>query len=893
MRLFYLARTLALVALLGAHSWPVLSWGATERRFQQVAVEGVKAISAAEIEAEMEIASGDIEDSDRIERTVQNLLALYRSRGFERAQVVPRVLEKRSSDGKMEHTLELKVTEGLPNRIAELVFTAPGIREGILQKFWLKLQKEIQAKLTVKPGEVLDSEKLSQLRIILNEAFLAEELVNYRLDDVVVEQASPPAGWNAREALKSRWVRLTYRLQLGERVTFGFRGNSVIPTTRLNAIVEEQRALGLGKEYIGIVQRKVEEEYLKLGYAGIQIRASSIQKSGGFERHVTFRIREGDRIELEAVQFDGNTVFSSERLEKEFLERAAPVIKSGYYVDKDAQSAAESLISWIKSEGYLSAKLIALATTPSQTSSKINQKQRLRLVVYLYEGDQSVVHAIRYNGLSVLMEKEANSILGIEVGRPLDLFRFSAGIETLKARIRAKGFLGVAITNEGKSDVIAYSDENRHAAIQLTINEGPLFRVSQIEVDGLQQTRSQVVYRELPFVEGDVLEEPLLLEAEERLRRLGIFSNVTVRALEDALHPDRRRVRIAVEEATPGVLATGLGLRNDLGIRLFGQTGYTNIRGRNQSLLLSATLNRRFEDYRFLEAQGQLAYIWPWFLGSEVTFRPQLTGSRTQFIRFDADNITLSTTFERRILRKPNLITTLSYSIEYVNQTNAKVFQEDNNAYRIGAITPGLRLDMRDNPLNPTTGLFASASFEYAAPWLLSQSIPLPLSYTRFLMRTDGFIPLKKDYSLFLSFRTGYLRNLQPPVTDPNTGEEVANSGSIPIIKQFVLGGVGSLRGFSEQELNTANLLIRGTATYVNFRSQLDLPFSGALRVGPFLDAANLNVDEYSLNNMRFGYGAGFHYQTPVGPVNLDFGFKFRPLPSEDPWKIYFSIGVI
>jgi outer membrane translocation and assembly module TamA len=66
------------------------------------------------------------------------------------------------------------------------------------------------------------------------------------------------------------------------------------------------------------------------------------------------------------------------------------------------------------------------------------------------------------------------------------------------------------------------------------------------------------------------------------------------------------------------------------------------------------------------------------------------------------------------------------------------------------------------------------------------------------------------------------------------------------------------------------------------------------MRFGPFLDGANLLVNEFSFTSgLRFGAGFGFHYQSPVGPVNFDLGFKLKPRIDEDPYQFYFSIGHI
>jgi outer membrane translocation and assembly module TamA len=91
----------------------------------------------------------------------------------------------------------------------------------------------------------------------------------------------------------------------------------------------------------------------------------------------------------------------------------------------------------------------------------------------------------------------------------------------------------------------------------------------------------------------------------------------------------------------------------------------------------------------------------------------------------------------------------------------------------------------------------------------------------------------------------------------------------------------------------------------------VDFPLAGPLRFGPFLDVGNLLVDntsvrDFFLKNLQYGAGFGFHYNTPVGSVNLDLGFKLSaPVPAENgistndpsrdrgPTNFYFSIGII
>ena len=72
------------------------------------------------------------------------------------------------------------------------------------------------------------------------------------------------------------------------------------------------------------------------------------------------------------------------------------------------------------------------------------------------------------------------------------------------------------------------------------------------------------------------------------------------------------------------------------------------------------------------------------------------------------------------------------------------------------------------------------------------------------------------------------------------------------------------------------------------------------MRMGPFVDALNLNVDRYSFGGLKYGVGFGFHYRSPVGPVNFDIGINPSPqsyrnsagiMTREDSYRIHFSIG--
>ncbi|MCC7440061.1 MAG: BamA/TamA family outer membrane protein [Bdellovibrionales bacterium] len=881
----------------------------------EIEIEGVTAFGEAEVTELVEVSTGERLDRDRAVRTANALRNLYLQGGYRDAKVAVRVVKEPGAQGGPErNVLQYRVEEGKPSRLGAIALS---VREGTGAQGDDQAERAlraISADLDDKIGDRLGQDAVNELLQAVEERLAARGYLGGSLGQPVLEDMEAPKGKDP-----GNYHRVKLSLDPGDRVRFGFRGNSVLAATQLNDLISGLQELGLGRDYVEVIRNRILQEYRSLGFAEAKVQAvtysdfvagprcggavpdgGGLSQPGAFadfarlarcaagpgrERSVTFQIEEGRRYFIHSVHFDGNSRFESDDLLSRFDEVATYRVQRGVYVEEEVEKSAEVLIEWIKSQGFLSAKLVTV------NRGKAVRGDEFPLVIYLYEGEQTLVRDVKFEGASAIDSEQISRILGLRRREPLNLYAFTEGLEALKTAYRRKGYLDAVVTNENSDSVIRYYEKNRFADVVLAISEGPRFSVSKVEVTGLVKTREEIVTRELAFREGGDLDEERLNTSESRLRRLGIFSNVRMQHRTDPERPNAKLVRVDVTEVTPGYYGAGVGYRNDLGVRVFGELGYSNIGGRNQSWFVGGNANRRIEDFRYIEYQVQVGYVWPWFVGApELTFRPQLTQERRQFINFDAETSLFTATWERSLWEKANLFGALTYSLELTRQFNAAA-PEDNVTLTIGALIPSVTMDLRDNPLSPTRGFFGTASFEVASTAFGSQADPFPVGYTRFQARSDYTLPVGRDgVTLYASFRTGVARNtVSPLLPDGSTDARIA----IPLIKQFALGGVRSLRGYKLQELNEQKFAVQGTLTYVNYRTQLDVPIAGSLKFGPFLDAANLLIDRYSLGSLRYGAGVGLHYQTPVGPVNFDVGFKLNREPGEEPNEFHFSVGVL
>jgi outer membrane protein insertion porin family len=99
-------------------------------------------------------------------------------------------------------------------------------------------------------------------------------------------------------------------------------------------------------------------------------------------------------------------------------------------------------------------------------------------------------------------------------------------------------------------------------------------------------------------------------------------------------------------------------------------------------------------------------------------------------------------------------------------------------------------------------------------------------------------------------------------------------SGKVPFFEQFFVGGADSLRGYAEDRF-WGNSFAVGTIEYripvqKSFNAALFADFGSAWggygSVGTFAQSTK--------PEFKIGYGVGFSFRTPLGPIRLDFGFN-------------------
>jgi outer membrane protein insertion porin family len=118
----------------------------------------------------------------------------------------------------------------------------------------------------------------------------------------------------------------------------------------------------------------------------------------------------------------------------------------------------------------------------------------------------------------------------------------------------------------------------------------------------------------------------------------------------------------------------------------------------------------------------------------------------------------------------------------------------------------------------------------------------------------------------------------------------------VPIDSKFIAGGSTSVRGWGARKLGTfdnrnngGDFIVEGT---IEHRTRPFYDQKGLIRdfgFVSFVDFGNLwsDIKYYKTTDIAVAIGVGLRYYTIVGPVRLDFGFKFydyEPAPGTNKW---------
>lgn len=525
-----------------------------------------------------------------------------------------------------------------------------------------------------------------------------------------------------------------------------------------------------------------------------------------------------------------------------------------------AAAAPAQARALLETEGYFAAQV--------QSARRVDADGQPVVQIRVEPGPRSVVEGVEFvvdgelQRLATQSDEDAIDLLGalrrgwpLSEGEPFRQPAWSAAKNATLARVRAEGYPAAAWTKtEARVDAASH-----RVAIRVELDSGALFRLGEIEVEGLQRYDASTVRRLATFGRGTPYNEKLLLDYQERLLKLGLFESASVELDPDPATAGAAPVRVRVRELTLQQATIGVGVSANTGPRVTLEHRHRRPFG------LDWVATNKFE-------LGSAIKSW----SGELISHP-LEGLYRNLVAGNAERLRsgeeIRTAWTARLGRTQD--TPRIERLYFAELTHARV---DNPAGRTRseAVTGNYHWIYRDvdSVLLPTDG------------WTLS--LQSALGRSRNSTEQNG--PFGRGYGRFTLYQPlGRAWYGSARVEAGNIF--AANSVGVPDTLLFRAGGDDSVRGYAYRTLGP---VVDGAVTSgrVMFTGSAEIarpisPQRPSLWWAAFVDAGNA-ANHWNELDLAWGYGLGMRWRSPVGPLRVDlaYGEEVRK------WRLHLSVGI-
>lgn len=306
----------------------------------------------------------------------------------------------------------------------------------------------------------------------------------------------------------------------------------------------------------------IERSYRDKGYylAHVEIDTKTLEESD----ILVFRVREGPRVKIRGLEFEGNTSYTAKQLSSRIeTEKYFIIFAKGELSEEKLDQDVGRIRDFYRDEGYLDVRVDRqIALSPTQKDAVVK--------FIVDEGRKYTVRSIRFDvvGKGVFAEQTLREAMALKTGSIFSGKQQKQSIEQLQ---NLYGKLGHLPVSEGGTTSItierSFAETEPVVDLDVKITEGKAYHVGNIIIRGNQGTQDRVVRRQMRGIEpGRRFDGSGVALTEQNVRETGLFSEAKVTVLGDEGDQDFRDVLLEVKETRTGSISFGAAVSSDAGI---------------------------------------------------------------------------------------------------------------------------------------------------------------------------------------------------------------------------------------------------------------------------------------------------------------------------------------
>lgn len=486
--------------------------------------------------------------------------------------------------------------------------------------------------------------------------------------------------------------------------------------------------------------------------------------------------------------------------------------------------------------------------------------------------------------------------------------------------LKDRGYAFATVTSNVQIDSVANT-----ADLTFLIDTGPLTYIDSIRVEGNESVSERVVLRELPFKVGDRFRHRRLIAGQRELFGLNLFRLALVEVPEQP-RDTSVTVDVRLREAFPRYVNAQTGYGRESGATMEAMWSHRNFFGGARDFAVNILANSGYLAQVSLNETPARLFRISTSIRQPYLFVNRLSGLVSPYVQFESDPLLQTTTELRQKhtldinVREFGLNTTLIYellpfrALSLQHEFSRAQFLEftaiqdgeTRDRFNKSVIVLNATLGRTNDYVRPSRG-YLFRPFVEAGGHVLASDI----NYVKYGTEATYYRPLTNRVSIDARLFAGRMELLGNSKYDE---EALFNSAGRIIESQldkailenrfdrirFYAGGSNDVRGWTFRQIGP--VVARADSVFIDEDGEIQaararyeelgglsklagnielrLPFPG---LGPawssalFLDFGQVYQGPPNPRDLRYGVGTGLRYETLIGFIRLDVGFKLNP----------------
>jgi len=724
----------------------------------------------------------------------------------------------------------------------------------------------------------------------------------YASADVLVRETTPGHG--------------IVTLQVAERpyvTAVEFRGLKSLNGSTVRDTVKLREGAPLNPQRVADARAYIRDQLARKGIELVSIDTSLVAEpnsQGGYR--LVFDVKEGNRLTVAEVDFQGNQAFSDEELTGAMKTKPEGFwwFRSGKF-DRESfeMDLRESLPGFYADRGYIDFSVLSdtLVVDPQSGKARlvveVSEGPRYRLGEFSIQGASHFPH----DELEKLFLEQHRSVLGLPVGgtsqrssgEVFDRGALDAAAKQIEQMYRNEGYLYAQVEPVVERVPAANGGEPAVNA-SLAISERQPFYVRHIAFEGNSTTHEQVLRDRMWVLPGDVYDEARLMQSYQAISGLGFFESPLpvpdIRPVPDSGVVD---ITFHVKEKQTGNINFGTVIGGGYAGRGGGVSGFL---GYNQPNLFGQGKNASLRaEYGYGRSTFEGSYTDPAIAGTRTSGTFSLFRMGDRFVQSNNGRRLRTGASLQFGFPVPWFTRTRAFLGYTLSRTTYTAFDDpcaqfSNNVFCLPAATASsvslsLVRDTKNHPLFPTAGTRQAVTVEQTGGPVGGDG-----NFQKLLTQAEWWVPMGNIGAGNHPIRTTLGLSV-------SAGTVFGDVSRFPF-ERFFVGGVQQgepLRGYQEYTIGPRGYsqACHSSLTtdclgdsFLTVSTEYAVRLNDMLSVHVFGDAGNVfnDVQEFNPTRMFRSAGVGGTIVTPfLGAIGVDAAYGFdRPDPG---WEVHFKLG--